>query len=428
MADITGTSGPDVIEDTTGSDRVFALGGDDIIINRGGSDYFDGGEGQDTLRTDLTGLNKDTLNFDTVSGVHGRYQSEVGQDTIVSIENLTVIGDWDVRATGGDEDNVFRLSSGDDVVEAGGGNDIIYEGGGNDVISAGAGDDLIYNLGGSDVFNGGPGTDTIYTDLSPSVLRDLGLEPFSFEIKLDLAAAFHGRPSGTMGADVVQSIENYTLDGELNSQLFGDNNVNVFIGGGGSDLLEGRGGDDQLSGGEGTDTARYTNARSEYVVTTETGPEGQTLYRVTSLDQSETSEGSDLLFSDIELLEFAGEVMTIEDALVPVSAVTEGQYSLTAIANVFGSIMFLDGLTETVTSTSHTIEYNGTTFDYAEVDGIITTVVRDGEFTSEFAAEIAESFPDAAGISYSTAVALIGQANMESTLMMVAGADGNYVG
>ena len=97
MTDMTGTSGPDVIEDTTGSDRIFALGGDDVIINRGGSDYFDGGEGQDTLRTDLTGLEEGpTLNFDAVSGVHGLHQSDVGQDTIVSIENLTVIGNWDV--------------------------------------------------------------------------------------------------------------------------------------------------------------------------------------------------------------------------------------------------------------------------------------------------------------------------------------------
>jgi len=101
---------------------------------------------------------------------------------------------------------------------------------------------------------------------------------------------------------------------------------------------------------------------------------------------------------------------------------------LTLIVNAFGTTKLLDGLTETVTDSSHTIEYNGTTFDYSEVDGMITTVVRDGEFTSEFAAEIAESFPNSAGISYSTAVALIGQANMESTLMMVAGADGNYVG
>lgn len=47
---------------------------------------------------------------------------------------------------------------------------------------------------------------------------------------------------------------------------------------------------------------------------------------------------------------------------------------------------------------------------------------------AEFAAEIAESFPDSAGISYSTALALIGQANLESTLLTVAGADENYVG
>ena len=106
----------------------------------------------------------------------------------------------------------------------------------------------------------------------------------------------------------------------------------------------------------------------------------------------------------------------------------EGTSTITVIANVFGSIMFLDGLTETVMESSHTIEYQGTSFDYAEVDSFIMTVVRDNEFTTEFAAEIAESFPDNAGISYSTAVALIGQANMGSTLLMVAGSDGNYVG
>jgi hypothetical protein len=56
------------------------------------------------------------------------------------------------------------------------------------------------------------------------------------------------------------------------------------------------------------------------------------------------------------------------------------------------------------------------------------TVVRDGDFTSEFAKEISESFSEYAGISYNAAVALIGQANMQSTLMMVAGYDGNYIG
>ena len=105
-----------------------------------------------------------------------------------------------------------------------------------------------------------------------------------------------------------------------------------------------------------------------------------------------------------------------------------GVYDLTLIANVLGSVMILDNITETVTSDSRTLSWEGQVFDYAAVDSITTTAVRDGEFTSEFAAEIVESFPDSAGISYSTAVSLIGQANMGSTLLMVAGADGNYVG
>ena len=332
-------------------------------------------------------------------GNNGRYVGTIGADYFADFTNTS--------------DEIFG-DLGNDYLKGGSGDDDLYGESGNDIIEGDSRSIDLWNGGeGFDVFldwNDGMSfqTQTWVHDLEAGVSKGL----------VDVEGPF----------DSMVSLEGVIDLLKLHHQIVGNSADNILITGEGDDTFFGGIGNDKIRGGEGTDTARYTNARSEYVVTTETGPEGQTLYRVTSLDQTETGEGSDLLFSDIELLEFAGEVMTIEDALVPVSAVTEGQYSLTAIANVFGSIMFLDGLTETVTSTSHTIEYNGTTFDYAEVDGIITTVVRDGEFTSEFAAEIAESFPNSAGISYSTAVALIGQANMESTLMMVAGADGNYVG
>ena len=329
---------------------------------------------------------------------------------------------------GDSQPNVLTGSDGSDEIFGGGGDDILDTGsGGDDLIYGEDGDDLLISSarGSVVIFDGGDGVDTFKQDLTTENFANL---PDDLVVEINLEQGVSGALGYTNNQDRLISIENITQVGYQDTVLTGDDQSNMIIGSFGSDEIFGGGGNDKIRGGEGTDTARYTNARSEYVVTTETGPEGQILYRVTSLDQSETSEGSDLLFSDIELLEFAGEVMTIEDALVPVTEVTEGQYSLTAIANVFGEVMFLDGLTETVTSSSHTIEYNGTTFDYAEVDGIITTVVRDGEFTSEFAAEIAESFPDSAGISYSTAVALIGQANIESTLLMVAGADGNYVG
>ena len=96
--------------------------------------------------------------------------------------------------------------------------------------------------------------------------------------------------------------------------------------------------------------------------------------------------------------------------------------------DLFGQVLYLNGLVETITSTNHTIKYGDNTFVYDEVDTFLMTVVRDGEFTEEFAQEIADAYPLVAGISYATAVALVGEADIEGVLIAVAGADGNYVG
>ena len=103
-------------------------------------------------------------------------------------------------------------------------------------------------------------------------------------------------------------------------------------------------------------------------------------------------------------------------------------HTLDVIVDLFGQVLYLKGLVETITSTSHTITYGDNSFGYADVDTFLTTVVRDGEFTDEFAQEIAESFPGVSGISYATAVALVGEADIEGVLITVAGADGNHVG
>ena len=94
--------------------------------------------------------------------------------------------------------------------------------------------------------------------------------------------------------------------------------------------------------------------------------------------------------------------------------------------------VLLENLKETFTHqngklVSHTVEYAGTAYNYSDLDSIITTVVRDGEFTQEFAQEIADFDPGAAGVSYQTAVQLIGQAYINDTLLYVAGADGSYI-
>ena len=93
---------------------------------------------------------------------------------------------------------------------------------------------------------------------------------------------------------------------------------------------------------------------------------------------------------------------------------------------------FLKELNESLTYvngvlTEHSIQYAGINFDYDLIDSLITTVTRDGEFTAEFTKEINDYVQVDANISYKVAVALVGAANIDSVIIMVAGSDGNYV-
>lgn len=94
--------------------------------------------------------------------------------------------------------------------------------------------------------------------------------------------------------------------------------------------------------------------------------------------------------------------------------------------------VLLKGLSETIIYqnglvSSHTVTYGTSVFDYFAIDSLIATVVRNGEFTQEFAQELAEFVPSAAGITYDDAVLLVGVSNIDSIIVAVSGADGNYV-
>jgi len=77
---------------------------------------------------------------------------------------------------------------------------------------------------------------------------------------------------------------------------------------------------------------------------------------------------------------------------------------------------------------SHTVTYNGIKFKYADVDPLIMTVLRDRNFTDEFRQEIADLVPSLKDISFDVVVKLVGTANIDSVIVNVAGADGNFVG
>jgi len=95
--------------------------------------------------------------------------------------------------------------------------------------------------------------------------------------------------------------------------------------------------------------------------------------------------------------------------------------------------MLLKGLNEIITFTngivvSHIVQYAGINFNYEQIDSLITTVTRDGEFTLEFSKEINDYVQSEANITYKVAVALVGAQNIDNVIVAVAGADGNYVG
>ena len=82
------------------------------------------------------------------------------QDTLISIENATFIGDVDVEITGNDSANVIRSYEGDDLIYGGDGNDVLSSGSGNDFIYGENGDDvLVLTSSGTQHFDGGEGTD-----------------------------------------------------------------------------------------------------------------------------------------------------------------------------------------------------------------------------------------------------------------------------
>ena len=138
-----------------------------------------------------------------------------------------------------------------------------------------------------------------------------------------------------------------------------------------------------------------------------------------------TSKGG---YSDVPVDEIIIEKATIVSPSTSASSLAVGIHRLDVIVNLLGNAILLKELMETVTETSHIIEYNGQSFVYSEIDSIMTTVVRNNQFTAEFAQEITDDYPSSSGISYRTAIVLIGQSNMDATLLAVAGADGNYVG
>ena len=77
--------------------------------------------------------------------------------------------------------------------------------------------------------------------------------------------------------------------------------------------------------------------------------------------------------------------------------------------------------------TEHTITVDGQTYQYSDIESLISVVTRDNQFTEEFQDEIRDLAPSFSSVSYDEVVTLVGTKNIDSVLLHIAGSDGFYV-
>ncbi|MDA9005986.1 hypothetical protein N9J36_00035 [Litoricola sp.] len=131
--EIRGGAGDDILNTGSGGDdSIYGEDGDDLLINSasGSTVILDGGEGNDTFKQDLT--NFTSLSSDIIveinleQGISGALGYTNNQDKLISIENITYIGDHDSELTGDPNSNVILGSFGSDKIFGGAGNDLLH--------------------------------------------------------------------------------------------------------------------------------------------------------------------------------------------------------------------------------------------------------------------------------------------------------------
>lgn len=205
----------------------------------------------------------------------------------------------------------------------------------------------------------------------------------------------------------------------------GNNESNNIIGSINNDFLIGKAGD-FVNGGLGQDTLILFSPSSSYSISDVAASSSSG--KITALNNS-----SYINFISVEKITFSDKTVNVSDYIQNLPTTKTYTLSIIVDKNIIGvNAVLLSNLIETQTYSgsnliSHTIKYGNSTFNFSDIDSIVTTVVRDGSFTAEFQKEIAELAPSAANITYKDAVSLVGVSNVVDTLIYVAGADGNFV-
>jgi|LauGreDrversion4_1035100.scaffolds.fasta_scaffold03852_1 serralysin len=392
---LTGNSANNSLDGGPGNDVMYGGAGNDTFDwgaeNRGGNDIFYGGLGGDDFVLDSSN--------DTVV----EYSNE-GDDTIwvdfeysiaslPNIENLYGYTSKNLALTGNSSGNYLQGGSGNDVIDGGSGIDYV-------LIRDDNFSDCTITVTGS--------TYTIKTKtLGTDILKNV--EYVVFPDKTFSLASLSVPPTYTLTAANTSVDEGATAVFNLvTTNVATGTTLTYFISGvSGADLTSGLFTSSVIVGSDGKSVinigikADSLTEGSETLTVTLSGSSASTVIKDTSLSQTTT------------------EIHTLS------VIVDKGILAADAV--------ILKGLVEKMTLTNgvvsnHTVQYGNTTFDYSQIDSLITTVTSDGNFTTEFRKEISDLLPAASTFSYQDTVKLVGTANIDNVILYVAGADGNFVG
>ena len=308
---IHGNDGDDVVQaqggnDTlfghNGADRLFGQAGDDYIDGGAGDDDIGGGEGDDTLiggegNDDISGGGGITIadggaGNDTydLQGYVGDVTIDIGAgtthiagDSIINFENVQG-GDGNDHITGTDGNNILRGGEGNNIIYGLGGNDGLVTENGDDLLFGGDGDDFLWSRSGTSLLDGGAGDDSFW--LSSDALQSTIIGGAGYDDLLIF------NPSNDVDEDIffdatganIDGVEEVRISG-LNDTIIGNDEIEVYISGGGNDTITTGNGDNVVSSRFGND-----------VVTTGSGVD--TVFLGDGNDIATLGDGNDVVKGD----------------------------------------------------------------------------------------------------------------------------------
>lgn len=242
LGDQTLASG--LINSLIGIEGVVGTRYNDTLVGNGLANVLDGGAGNDTL-TGGAGADVYTVNSlqdvvvesSTVVSEIDQVHSSVNWTLGNNLEQLFLLGQNDLQATGNGASNLLSGNGGNNVLQGLAGNDSLLGGGGNDTLDGGSGNDTL---------DGGSGIDTAsYASATAALVVSLAVDTVQL--------------TGGAGDDRLLGCENLT-GGAGNDSLTGNDQAN---------RLDGSAGVDTLVGGHGNDTY-IVNQLGESIVETGT--------------------------------------------------------------------------------------------------------------------------------------------------------------